>query len=143
MRGLVFEATTSLAALAGLVGSACRRLTAANVPHNLFIVDRGARVFLLPNAFAERKVRPLPAAGSALRSSFSSSQGMPSTLAGTCIFVAPCRRAQRTGPVQLAEEPSAVRSLHACACLSLQAGPALEQCAALGSSSGSRSSPKT
>ena len=53
---MVFEASTSLKALADLVGRACQRLTAANVPHNLFIADCGARVFLLPNAFAERKV---------------------------------------------------------------------------------------
>ena len=57
VRGLVFEAKNSLGALAETVGAACRRLTDANVPHNLFIVDRGARIFLLPNAFAERKVR--------------------------------------------------------------------------------------
>lgn len=57
MRGLVFEASSSLEALAELVGGACQRLAAANVPHNLFIADCGARVFLLPNAFAERKVR--------------------------------------------------------------------------------------
>ena len=57
VRGLVFEANGSLAALAELVGGACQRLAAANVPHNLFIADCGARVFLLPNAFAERKVR--------------------------------------------------------------------------------------
>ncbi len=56
VRGLVFEANGSLAALAALVGGACQRLAAANVPHNLFIADCGARVFLLPNAFAERKV---------------------------------------------------------------------------------------
>jgi len=66
VRGLVFEAGASLGALAAMVGAACRRLTAANVPHNLFIVDRGARVFLLPNAFAERKVRAsLPSAARA------------------------------------------------------------------------------
>jgi hypothetical protein len=57
VRGLVFEAGDSLADLAAAVGGACQRLTAANVPHNLMIVDRGARVFLLPNAFAERKAR--------------------------------------------------------------------------------------
>lgn len=56
VRGLVFEASSSLDALADLVGTACERLAAANVPHNLFIADCGARVFLLPNAFAERKV---------------------------------------------------------------------------------------
>jgi GDP-L-galactose phosphorylase len=62
VRGLVFEARGSLGALAETVGAACRRLTDANVPHNLFIVDRGARIFLLPNAFAERKAKgTLPA----------------------------------------------------------------------------------
>lgn len=59
VRGLVFETTSSLSALASSVGQACRLLTDANVPHNLFIVDRGARVFLLPNAFAERKAKGL------------------------------------------------------------------------------------
>jgi hypothetical protein len=56
VRGLVFESDGPLAGLAATVGTACRLLTDANVPHNLFIVDRGSRVFLLPNAFAERKV---------------------------------------------------------------------------------------
>lgn len=41
--------------LAELVGTACQRLTSANVPHNLFIADCGARVFLFPNCFAEKK----------------------------------------------------------------------------------------
>lgn len=40
-----------------VVGTACKRLTAANVPHNLFMADSGARVFLYPNAFSERKAR--------------------------------------------------------------------------------------
>ena len=62
VRGLVFEASSSLEALAELVGKACQRLAAANVPHNLFIADCGARIFLLPNAFAERKVGSPPAA---------------------------------------------------------------------------------
>ncbi|KAL4442130.1 hypothetical protein ABPG77_011391 [Micractinium sp. CCAP 211/92] len=55
VRTLVFEAGDSLAELAELVGTACQRLTAANVPHNLFIADCGARVFLFPNCFAEKK----------------------------------------------------------------------------------------
>lgn len=40
-----------------MVGKACERLTAANIPHNLFVADCGARVFLFPNCFAERKAR--------------------------------------------------------------------------------------
>ena len=57
VRGLVFEAGDSLAELATMVGEACQRLTTKNIPHNLMIVDRGARVFLIPNSFAERKAR--------------------------------------------------------------------------------------
>lgn len=51
--------------LAELVGTACQRLTAANVPHNLFIADCGARVFLFPNCFAEKKARGLIPEGEA------------------------------------------------------------------------------
>eukprot|EP00887_Chlorella_sp_A99_P001894 scaffold18.g1894.t1 len=43
--------------MADAIGRACQRLTAANVPHNMFIADCGARVFLYPNCFAERKAR--------------------------------------------------------------------------------------
>lgn len=57
VRSLVFEAGDSLQEAAELVGTACERLTAANVPHNLFIADCGARIFLFPNCFAERKAR--------------------------------------------------------------------------------------
>ncbi|GAB4813334.1 hypothetical protein N2152v2_000380 [Parachlorella kessleri] len=57
VRTLVFEAGDSLEELADVVGRACQRLTAANVPHNLLIADCGARVFLYPNCFAERKAK--------------------------------------------------------------------------------------
>jgi GDP-L-galactose phosphorylase len=57
VRGLVYEAGDSLEELATAVGAACEKLTEANIPHNLMIVDRGARVFLIPNAFAERKAK--------------------------------------------------------------------------------------
>lgn len=57
VRALVFESSTSLASLASAVGRACGALVAANVPHNLLISDKGARVFLIPNAFSERKAR--------------------------------------------------------------------------------------
>jgi GDP-L-galactose phosphorylase len=59
VRSLVFEAGNSLKQMADVIGSACERLSAANVPYNLFIVDSGARVFLFPNCFAERKARGL------------------------------------------------------------------------------------
>ncbi|KAK9844518.1 hypothetical protein WJX74_003514 [Apatococcus lobatus] len=55
VRGLVFEADESAALLAPAVAAACQRLTAANIPHNLFVVDCGQRVFLFPNAFAGAK----------------------------------------------------------------------------------------
>ena len=57
VRGLVYEAGESIEEVADAVGRACQRLTARNIPHNLMIVDRGARVFLIPNAFAKRKAR--------------------------------------------------------------------------------------
>ena len=40
-----------------MVGEACQRLSAANIPHNLFIVDCGQRIFLFPNAFARAKAQ--------------------------------------------------------------------------------------
>ena len=55
--GLVFEAGEALGDLAAVVGDACARLTAANVPHNLFVVDCGQRLFLLPNRFAMAKAQ--------------------------------------------------------------------------------------
>jgi GDP-L-galactose phosphorylase len=57
VRGLVFEAGDSLEELAELVGTACQALSSANVPHNLLIADCGARVFLWPNFFSERKAK--------------------------------------------------------------------------------------
>merc|ERR1719324_315212 len=35
----------------------CERLSAANVPHNLMIFDRGARVMVFPQCFAEKQAR--------------------------------------------------------------------------------------
>ena len=54
---MVFEAGEALGDLAAVVGDACERLTAANVPHNLFVVDCGQRLFLLPNRFAMAKAQ--------------------------------------------------------------------------------------
>ena len=59
INALVFEVGQSLKQLARLVGSTCERLAAANIPHNLLIADGGARVFLWPNSFAERKAKGL------------------------------------------------------------------------------------
>ena len=85
VRGLVFEAGESLTAMAHLVGSACQRLQvgviqaltlslvwlhgprhrssqhsvftiqAANIPHNILVVDCGQRLFLFPNNFSTAK----------------------------------------------------------------------------------------
>ena len=55
--GLVFEGGESTDDLATVVGEACQRLSAANIPHNLFIVDCGQRIFLFPNAFARAKAQ--------------------------------------------------------------------------------------
>ncbi|BDA41606.1 GDP-D-glucose phosphorylase 1 [Coccomyxa sp. Obi] len=57
--GLVFEASDSIDELSLVVGEACQRLSAANIPHNLFIVDCGQRIFLFPNAFARAKAKGL------------------------------------------------------------------------------------
>ena len=57
VKGLVFEATAALPEMANLVVAACQRLAAANMPHNLFVVDLGQRVFLLPNAFSMAKAK--------------------------------------------------------------------------------------
>ncbi len=55
--GLVFESGGNVEHLARVVGEACQRLSAANIPHNLFVVDCGQRVFLFPNAFARAKAQ--------------------------------------------------------------------------------------
>ena len=55
-RALVFEATRGdLDGLAAALGDACTRLAAANVPHNVFVVDCGQRAFLFPNLFGTHK----------------------------------------------------------------------------------------
>ena len=49
---LALEAGASLAEMARVLAAACEALQAANVPFNLLICDRGARVFLMPQRFA-------------------------------------------------------------------------------------------
>ena len=60
VRGLVFECGQNLPDMADFVAEVCERLQQANVPHNLFIVDCGLRVFLYPNGFAQAKAEVLP-----------------------------------------------------------------------------------
>ena len=55
VRGLVFECGQNLPDMADFVAEVCERLQEGNIPHNLFIVDCGMRVFLYPNAFAAAK----------------------------------------------------------------------------------------
>jgi len=55
VRGLAFECSTDLMQLADLLADVCARLVKHNIPHNLFIADCGARVFLFPNGFAQAK----------------------------------------------------------------------------------------
>lgn len=54
VRGLVFEVGDSLSAMAELVGNFCMQLQTMNQPFNILVVDRGARVFVFPQCFAER-----------------------------------------------------------------------------------------
>mmetsp|Transcript_7457 Transcript_7457/g.45832 ORF Transcript_7457/g.45832 Transcript_7457/m.45832 type:complete len:435 (-) Transcript_7457:1991-3295(-) len=54
VRGLVFEVGDSLSAMAELVGNFCMQLQTMNQPFNVLVVDRGARVFVFPQCFAER-----------------------------------------------------------------------------------------
>lgn len=57
VRGLVFEICNSLDDLAEAVANSCIYLQNANIPYNVLITDRGARVFVLPQCFAERQAR--------------------------------------------------------------------------------------
>ncbi len=57
VNGVVFEASNCLDELAQVAGSFCARLSTANVPHNLMIFDRGARVMVFPQCFAEKQAR--------------------------------------------------------------------------------------
>lgn len=57
VKGLVFEMCTSLEDLSLAVGKACIFLQNENIPYNVLIADRGSRVFLLPQCFAERQAR--------------------------------------------------------------------------------------
>lgn len=45
---MVYEVGSSLEEVAIAVSSACQELERRNIPFNLLIADRGARVFLIP-----------------------------------------------------------------------------------------------
>ena len=57
VRALVFEVGASLEEMAAAVGAAAEALQAADVPFNVLIADRGARVFLIPQRFAAAVAR--------------------------------------------------------------------------------------
>lgn len=82
--------------LAGLVGTACQRLTAANVPHNLFIADCGARVFLFPNCFAEKKALGLIPEGEPTSRRRRAARSIPA-YSGAARCRTPTRSAARAG----------------------------------------------
>lgn len=57
VRGLVFEICNCMEALSEAVSNACIYLQNNNMPYNVLIADRGSRVFVLPQCFAERQAR--------------------------------------------------------------------------------------
>jgi len=57
VRGLVFEMCNSIEDLSVAVANACVFLQNENIPYNVLITDRGTRVFILPQCFAERQAR--------------------------------------------------------------------------------------
>lgn len=57
VRGLVFELGNSMEDLSEAVANACIHLQDENIPYNVLIADRGSRVFVLPQCFAERQAR--------------------------------------------------------------------------------------
>lgn len=57
VRGLVFEMCNSIEDLSVAVANACVYLQNDNIPYNVLITDRGSRVFVLPQCFAEKQAR--------------------------------------------------------------------------------------
>lgn len=57
VRGLVFEKCNGIEDLSVAVANACVYLQNENIPYNVLITDRGSRVFVLPQCFAERQAR--------------------------------------------------------------------------------------
>ena len=57
VRGMCFYITSiaDIAKLAAVVSSCCERMHDANIPHNVFVCDRGLRAFVFPQCFAARQ----------------------------------------------------------------------------------------
>lgn len=101
VRSLVYELGSSLEELARAVGAACVALQQMDVAFNVLIVDRGARVFLMPNKFATRVAngvrRPPPGSLSPAASSSPphppcASALAPRRLSGSRLTTPPLRR---------------------------------------------------
>lgn len=59
VRALVFEMGANVDDLTETVAHACMRMQEHNVPFNLLICDKGARIFLIPNIFSENMAKGL------------------------------------------------------------------------------------
>ncbi|CAD7700895.1 unnamed protein product [Ostreobium quekettii] len=57
VKGFVFEMSSDLQEMAGVLARACTYMQRANIPHNLLICDSGARVFLWPQCYAEKQAK--------------------------------------------------------------------------------------
>ncbi|CAM6103833.1 unnamed protein product [Calypogeia fissa] len=57
VRTLVFEIGSSREELADEVARVCMILQDANIPYNMLIADRGAKIVVIPQCFAERQVK--------------------------------------------------------------------------------------
>jgi GDP-L-galactose phosphorylase len=59
VHGWVFSGADNVDSLASCTGAICMQLQALDVPHNLLICDRGSRVILWPQCFAEKQAKGL------------------------------------------------------------------------------------
>ncbi|GJP31034.1 hypothetical protein CLOM_g7885 [Closterium sp. NIES-68] len=57
VKTMVFQAGSSLEQMASAAAAACCKLQEENIPFNMFIVDRGMRLFLIPQRYAERQAK--------------------------------------------------------------------------------------
>ncbi|BBM97710.1 GDP-L-galactose phosphorylase [Marchantia polymorpha subsp. ruderalis] len=57
VRTIVYDVGESLEEFADIIANACIRLQNDNIPFNVLIADCGARVFLIPQCYAERQAR--------------------------------------------------------------------------------------
>ncbi|CAI5487395.1 unnamed protein product [Closterium sp. Naga37s-1] len=60
VKTLVFQVGACLEQMTSAAAAACCELQERNIPFNLFIVDRGTRLFLIPQLFKAGLILPLP-----------------------------------------------------------------------------------